>query len=450
MATNKRSLQKILSLIVFLFILANTSVFAFTFEEPDLNSKYYTSDNPFYPKYEGQCTWYAWGRVYEKTGIKFDVTANAADWFYRTSFPKGYEPRANSIAVWGTTEGNPYGHVAFVEYVDGDTIYFTEANVDTFRTGGGYDGRLKQSPFEIFKNRGGMGELLGFIYLEEDQPIDNNYSQSIFYGAGSIVCPDVKNFYGCDKDIAKMHPNSENLPSTVVFQWKYDETYCPYLKIYTYEPLYAKVGIKTWYLNKTQEAYKARLDGEGIIISRPARNSNWFNIVVTSVNSIDRVVEVYATCVNSLGGNSKEILDNFYVDVTGDYYWTGTASIMSFLYPNRSGFGINRDYIILFYPENITGKKTFSSVQWYVSNSCSSLRLETKCVESNGLVQANDKFDVYEVSYKGWSEDNTKWRRVSSCNSLPCTVTPDISGYIILKVKGKPSAPSCVIELKCE
>ena len=305
-------------------------------------------------------------------------------------------------------------------------------------------------PLERFLNRGGsFGRLKGFIYLEDNPPYQTNFTQSIFYGAGSIVCPDVDNF-GCNKDIAKMHPNNENLPSTVVFQWKYDETYCPYLKIYTYEPLYAKVGIKRWLYNKTQEAYKAKLDGEGIVISRPVKNKKWFNIVVTSINPISNPIKVYATCVHSLGGNSKEKIDNFYVDVTGDYYWTGTASIMSFLYPEREDIGVSKDYVILFYPDIITGKKTFSSVQWYVSNSCTSLRLETKCVENNKVVQANDKFDVYEISYKGWSEDNSQWRRASNCNSLPCTVTPDISGYIVLKIKGKPLAPSCVIELKCE
>ena len=450
MLSNKQIIKKSFSLIVFLLVLISASVFAFTFEEPDLNSKYYTWDNPFYNAgYEGQCTWYAWGRAYEKTGIKFDVTSNAAEWFDRTSFPKGSEPRANSIAVWGTTQGNPYGHVAFVEYVDGDTIYFTEANVDTYRTGGGYDGRLKQMSFGKFKNRSGMGKLLGFIYLGQNQPIEDNGKQSIFYGAGSIVCPDVDN-YGCNKDIAMMYPNSDNLPSTVVFQWKYDGTYCPYLKIYTYKPLYAKVGIKRWYYNKTRKAYKVRLDEEGIVISRPDENKIWFNIVVTSINPIDKPIEVYATCVNSFSGNSKERIDNFYVDVTGNYYWTGTASIMSFLYPNRTGFGINKDYVVLFNTNEISGKNSFSSVQWYVSDSCSSLRLETMCIINNRVVKANDKFDVYEVSYKGWSEDNSQWRRVSSCSSFPCTVTPDISGYIILKIKGKPQVPHCVVKLECK
>jgi len=78
---------------------------------------------------EGQCTWYAWGRAYEK-GMSFywgnGHFGNACDW-YKNAKDAGYHceatPRSNSIAVWEA--GN---HVAFVENVDGNIIYISEGN----------------------------------------------------------------------------------------------------------------------------------------------------------------------------------------------------------------------------------------------------------------------------------------------------------------------------------
>ena len=78
---------------------------------------------------EGQCTWYAWGRAYEK-GMSFywgnGYFGNACDW-YKNAKVAGYHceatPRSNSIAVWEAEN-----HVAFVESVDGNIIYISEGN----------------------------------------------------------------------------------------------------------------------------------------------------------------------------------------------------------------------------------------------------------------------------------------------------------------------------------
>ena len=84
-----------------------------------------------------------------------------------------------SIAVYEPTEefATWAGHVSFVEYVERDkngnpvNIYYTEANgigdlkKDEFNTG--YDGTVKVSSFEDFKNPYGL-RLIGYIAPAEE------------------------------------------------------------------------------------------------------------------------------------------------------------------------------------------------------------------------------------------------------------------------------------------
>ncbi|MCI5209756.1 MAG: hypothetical protein D3910_13405, partial [Candidatus Electrothrix sp. ATG2] len=84
----------------------------------------------------------------------------------------GTTVQANSVAVWAGDSANPYGHVAYVERVEGNLVYFNEANVDTYQSGstwgGGYDGYEKNLSVSDFENRGtGIGPILGYIYLSE-------------------------------------------------------------------------------------------------------------------------------------------------------------------------------------------------------------------------------------------------------------------------------------------
>lgn len=100
-------------------------------------SNYYTdgSLNPFVWSYTGQCTWYVYGRIQEKglatreyLNSKSIFTGDATSWdddAKSAGFEVSTTPRANAIAVW---EGS-YGHVAFVESVEGTkTIKVTESN----------------------------------------------------------------------------------------------------------------------------------------------------------------------------------------------------------------------------------------------------------------------------------------------------------------------------------
>ncbi len=100
----------------------------------NLDSEAYHSENP-YKSYEGECTWYAWGRVYEKLGISLywrtqdGRLGNAKEWLscaQNYDYQCGTEPRANSVIVW---TGGEYGHVAFLESIGSDgSLYISESN----------------------------------------------------------------------------------------------------------------------------------------------------------------------------------------------------------------------------------------------------------------------------------------------------------------------------------
>jgi surface antigen len=107
----------------------------------NIGSKYYTTDNMSYNAgYKGQCTWYAYGRFYEVTGIKLEKARHAKYWLSDnasnskvTVTNSASAIKAKTIAV--RTSGQ-YGHVMFVENVTYNSngspayVYFTECNAD--------------------------------------------------------------------------------------------------------------------------------------------------------------------------------------------------------------------------------------------------------------------------------------------------------------------------------
>ncbi|MDW7651186.1 MAG: CHAP domain-containing protein [Bacillota bacterium] len=141
---------------------------------PDVTHPAYSLLNPFYHSgVGGQCTGFVWGRVREKMEAELPFRNHAKYWWDEAEgvFARGILPAPNSIAVW-TSER--YGHVAFVESVDGDLVTFNEGNWNTFsgdngRLGGGYDGGPKTLTRQQMEVRGIDDEyqLLGYIYLGE-------------------------------------------------------------------------------------------------------------------------------------------------------------------------------------------------------------------------------------------------------------------------------------------
>jgi surface antigen len=142
---------------------------------PNLKNSGYLAPTNLYAVsgYGGQCTAFAWGRAYEKTGIKLKFInnnyPNANVWYDQTTSPKGQIPMPNSIVVW--TSGT-YGHVAYLESLNGNNIILNQANKNSYKNpliypwGGGYDGAplttLTRTSIGSY-----MAGLKGYIYLTD-------------------------------------------------------------------------------------------------------------------------------------------------------------------------------------------------------------------------------------------------------------------------------------------
>ena len=120
-----------------------------------------------------ECTWYCWGRAMEKCGVDLTFGGNANQWYdnaQNAGFAVGTTARANSIAVFRGTgsETRRYGHVVFVERVDGSIVYYTDGNY------GGKD--YHEGSYTTYENGLEIGNskweqrLIGYIYLQQPAP----------------------------------------------------------------------------------------------------------------------------------------------------------------------------------------------------------------------------------------------------------------------------------------
>lgn len=124
--------------------------------------------------YTGQCTWYVYGRANQQNGGAYRglPTGNASEWISQAQargMATGNTPRSNAIMVWST---NYFGHVAYIESFDGETIRVSEGNINA--PGGGLpmhtsletaimytmDSTMPYSQYISFR-----GTPIGFIYL---------------------------------------------------------------------------------------------------------------------------------------------------------------------------------------------------------------------------------------------------------------------------------------------
>ena len=95
----------------------------------DLNTEHFNSKNTLTTSgFKGQCTWFSFGRALQVSGKKMP-TGNAQTWI-NSAITMGYEtgtqPSYNSVVVLSSDR---FGHVAFVEAYDGETITISEGNV---------------------------------------------------------------------------------------------------------------------------------------------------------------------------------------------------------------------------------------------------------------------------------------------------------------------------------
>lgn len=147
----------------------------------DINLPSYKKSNIFWPKFNGQCTWYVWGRSHQLFGVTNLPTRDAKYWLEIASqrgYRTGDTPSKNSIIVLG---GTVYGHVAYVEGWDGTNITVSEANVNWQGymppNGVGLDApdslvlehiRIQTYDYQTYRTRyllSGL-KIMGYIYLE--------------------------------------------------------------------------------------------------------------------------------------------------------------------------------------------------------------------------------------------------------------------------------------------
>jgi len=286
----------------------------------------------------------------------------------------------------------------------------------------------------------GIAQEYGSIPLNRDNSSDsgtsNNSSISgIFDGAGSLVSPN-EQCWGCDKDETRMHPHP-GTGSTVVFQWLYDSDTCSQIDLVADSDIEVVVKAKAWDEHLTQKAFKTTLGTNPVTLKRPSDN-RWTTLAITSTNSINHMTPIYAYCKTPSDtyhrGNSESI-DKDLVDVTYDYFWTGTGSLIT--QADVRGFdnaGIGIDYATTFKTKN-----SLTSFQWYASSKCSKVKIK-------GYNESSSS--VNGVHIKGWAEEN--WSS-NKCSSLPCTIeAPSTDAYYIIKVKSSPDAiKSGYLETSC-
>ncbi|MEN8907341.1 MAG: CHAP domain-containing protein [Clostridiales bacterium] len=164
---NTRKITQVVAVIIICVAISTMFLHAATYEgyvPPDIDSPGYTSETAFNSSSIGQCTWFVWGRTYEKLGISLsrNYYGDAKTWWTNRGHEGGSVPKDDSIAVF---HNEPYGHVVYVEHVEGNSLYFNEANWN----GIGYKGKLEYMSISEFETRSGKGNFSGYIYLKDNQ-----------------------------------------------------------------------------------------------------------------------------------------------------------------------------------------------------------------------------------------------------------------------------------------
>lgn len=124
------------------------------------NKNYYSKKNVFYPRYVGNCTWYAHGRTLELGySVKEIPTSNAENWYKKCKCPKGQIPVQGAIACWSQgvigKGADGAGHVSVVEEVYSDESFLSSE----FGKKSGFFTKKHKPPYSY-----GNHEFEGFIY----------------------------------------------------------------------------------------------------------------------------------------------------------------------------------------------------------------------------------------------------------------------------------------------
>ena len=253
--------------------------------------------------------------------------------------------------------------------------------------------------------------FLDFHEVLNYPPITSSQNAGIFDGAGSLINPP-QDCYGCDKDIAVMHPHA-GIGSTVVFQWLYNSSQCEFLDLTSSRSVEVVIKVKMWSDRLIRRAFKTTLSSNPVSLKRAGK---WTTFAITSTRSIPSKTWITAECRrsnNTFHNGSTQSVNTDLVDVTNGYYWAGTGSIIS--QANRGGFGVGYDVAATF-----STKKSLTSFQWLSTPSCSKL----------GVSDGSSAYHGASVFIKVWN--GREFSKV--CSSLPCSISKP-TGYYVIKIK---------------
>ena len=139
----------------------------------------YVDDDGKY--HNGNCTWYCWGRANHKLGIKLPGWNGPGTWYNlarNAGYEVGTQPKTNSIIVW-------QGHVAFVESWDGSNLIVSECNWNPGNNPNAHSYNERTcNNYNV--GPGGVGQFIGFIYLEDDKDTINPVISKTFVDPTSM------------------------------------------------------------------------------------------------------------------------------------------------------------------------------------------------------------------------------------------------------------------------
>ncbi|WP_395019464.1 Ig-like domain-containing protein, partial [Robinsoniella peoriensis] len=188
--------------ILFLFVMSSMSALA-AFNPrttaPGINEVYYYNGkyNPYANSFQGECTWYVWGRAYEIMGARPTYAPNSGKDIWGNcagKYDRGSTPRVGAIACWGASGQSSNGHVAVVEKIENGIVYTSEYNND-FKHHFSYGKMLNMANFQ------------GYVYLynepvppaDTEKPVISNVQITDVNKDGYTVTCTVTDNVGIDR-----------------------------------------------------------------------------------------------------------------------------------------------------------------------------------------------------------------------------------------------------------
>jgi len=213
----------------------------------------------------------------------------------------------------------------------------------------------------------------------------NGYSGT-FDGAGSLVNP-LDQGAGRNYDIVKLHPHNDS-GSVGVFQWKYDNNFCSKIELFSSSSLGdVLIQVKGWSDHTFKQSFKVNLKAKEKVTIES--DSYWTTLALTTLEPLDHRTDLIARCATDndefYNANREEVEANL-VDVTNDYYWTGTGSLITDSDNlEDGGFGYMLDLATTY-----SSMKGLTSFQWKATDRCSNITISkaslTEKVAVNGII----------------------------------------------------------------